>query len=303
MKKRLALMTISLVLCITALLQGPAGSVYAQNEVTSIAPVLVEDLKTTDGEFKNFRTVLDDFKGTQETQQPSREGLSELRASGSSEFSRKGLREIKKRLPASRIMVVDLREESHGFVNDRPVSWKGEHNAANKGLSLEEIKKDETKRLGEVKSTDPSITALCTEETLCRETGLEYARFPVTDYSRPSDNQVDRFTTMVKTLPRDTWLHFHCKAGAGRTTTFMTMYDMMHNARTVSCDDIIRRQYLLGGIDLAAEDKNPDAWNRSLTATREAFIRKFYEYCRDQQGKFTIPWSSWLRKNQTEEHN
>ena len=34
---------------------------------------------------------------------------------------------------------------------------------------------------------------------------------------------VDYFIDFVENQPENTWLHFHCKAGAGRTTTFMIM--------------------------------------------------------------------------------
>jgi hypothetical protein len=273
-----------------------AADVQAQVPVARPAVELILDHKATDSDYKNFRKAGDVFKASPQAP-PSREGLSTLRESGSSEFSRKGLMEIKNKIPASRIMIVDLREESHGFINDEPVSWKGGHNDANRGLSLEEIINDEQWRLKEARKHDPSIKRAYTEEELCRELGLDYVRVPVTDFSRPSDSQVDRFVAMVQTLDKDLWLHFHCKAGAGRTTTFMTMVDMMHNAWKVSRDDILQRQFLLGGVDLLAGEKTPDAWNASLTAARQAFIKRFYDYCRACGSGFKTSWSAWQRKN------
>lgn len=42
-----------------------------------------------------------------------------------------------------------------------------------------------------------------------------------------SPENIDEFIKLYKSLPKDAWLHFHCEAGKGRTTTFLAMYDMM----------------------------------------------------------------------------
>ncbi|MBU3197100.1 hypothetical protein KPL26_10470 [Clostridium algidicarnis] len=60
---------------------------------------------------------------------------------------------------------------------------------------------------------------------------------------------VDCFVSLVKSQPKNTWLHFHCKQGIGSTTTFMIMYDMIKNAHHVTADDIIKRQLLLANFD------------------------------------------------------
>ena len=59
---------------------------------------------------------------------------------------------------------------------------------------------------------------------------------------------VNYFMDIVKNNPENTWFHFHCKAGVGRTTTFMIMYDIIKNGNEVSLHDIIGRQLLLSGI-------------------------------------------------------
>lgn len=56
------------------------------------------------------------------------------------------------------------------------------------------------------------------------------------------------FITFVNNQPENSWLHFHCKAGIGRTTTFMIMYDIMKNCNDVSLYDIITRQVILSKI-------------------------------------------------------
>ena len=68
---------------------------------------------------------------------------------------------------------------------------------------------------------------------------MGYCRFPTTDHVRPRDTEVDAFVAFASTLPTDTWLHFHCRGGDGRTTTFLVMHDTMHNAPGVSIEDIL----------------------------------------------------------------
>jgi protein tyrosine phosphatase (PTP) superfamily phosphohydrolase (DUF442 family) len=291
MKRTTAITAALLLLC--AFLT--AGTVYADQIPVTPGITQVNDLKDEGMEFRNFRTCLSEYKNPPEPA-PSRKGLSTLKESGSSEFSKKGLQEIKKMIPSTHIMIVDLREESHGFLNDRPVSWKGEHNDVNKGKSLEEITKIEEQLLKEAKEQDPSRKTEYTEEALCRELGVDYTRFPVTDMSRPDDATVERFVAIVSEQPADRWMHFHCKAGAGRTTTFMAMYDMMRNARNVSCGDIINRQFLLGGIDLSGKETKGTAWFDVLARERDAFIKIFYEYCKSNRDGFKESWSAWKAK-------
>ena len=254
--------------------------------------LLINDLKDPAMDYRNFRTTQSAFRECPE-KLPSREGLDALRMSGSSAFSRKGLLDIKKRIPSASFTIVDLRQESHGLIDDRPVSWKNEHNSANIGLSRQEIEKDEAQKLKEAKEKDPSLRTACTEEALCREMGIGYIRLPVTDYSGPDDATVDRFISLISTLPRDRWLHFHCKAGVGRATTFMVLYDMMRNAGTVSYDDIIMRQFLIGGINLSGIETDSNAWFAPLSLQRDTFIKVFYRYCSEKKGDYREKWSAW----------
>jgi len=74
------------------------------------------------------------------------------------------------------------------------------------------------------------------------------------------------------------WIHFHCAQGDGRTTLFMAMLDCVMNIpRGITMDAIIRRQAVLGGIDLATP---PNNWKRPFFAERLQFLR---EFCMRQQ--------------------
>src|ERR1041384_3058382 len=79
-----------------------------------------------------------------------RRGLPELRCSTSAQFSAAGLRWVLERLARSGpsgVWVVDLRQESHGFVDGAAVSWYAQNNWGNVGLDPEEVGALETLRL------------------------------------------------------------------------------------------------------------------------------------------------------------
>src|ERR1051326_6570410 len=86
-------------------------------------PVLIWDidLKLANDGPRNFRTT-NDWPNEGNTETTATTGLSDLRASGSGEFSLKGLQALLARTKGS-VTVFDLRQETHLFVNDLPLSW------------------------------------------------------------------------------------------------------------------------------------------------------------------------------------
>lgn len=77
---------------------------------------------------------------------------------------------------------------------------------------------------------------------------------------------VNYFIDFVKNQPKDSWLHFHCKEGIGRTTTFLIMYDIMKNHKDVNLNDIIKRQVLLSGMsDTSSQGFYEGNHNKFLT--------------------------------------
>lgn len=288
------------------------GTLIGQVHPADKTPFILIDIKENGKDLGNFRKMSDEFTASNETS-PSRDGLRQLKASGSAQFSARGLKLLKEALKGEKVVVVDLRQESHGFLNGIPVSWRVERNLANVRKSHEEILQDEKRRLngalksGNVKaasrlskdkkeiekSLDIAVTDACTESELCAREQIGYKRFFVTDLHRPSDADVDSFIRFTRMIPAGTWLHFHCKAGRGRTTTFLSMYDMMRNSGKVSRPDIIKRQYLMGGPDLFAPEPL-DSFEYPSCCERAAFIWRFYDYCRSNRDNFTTPWSKWL---------
>lgn len=228
----------------------------------------------------HFRKSTDEISETTDNN-INLKGLDTLNISGSGQFSESALSLIKDTIPNNfKIIDIDLRQESHGFVNGIAVSFENEKNNANMGLSLSEVLSTENKLLNSIKIGSP-ITFYNTKETivpkyiqneleLTTSKGIGYLRIPVTDGHMPTDDMVDYFIKFVNNQPKDTWLHFHCKEGIGRTTTFMVMYDIMKNYKDVSLNDIIKRQVVLSKMS----EKSAQGF---YSGHHFKFLNKFYD--------------------------
>lgn len=259
---------------------------------------------------RNFRKT-NDVLPKEKNANPSTLGLKELQASGSAQFSEKSLDYLLSIIPSKYVTLVDLRQESHGFINGIAVSWFTEKDWVNKGKSYQEVIDTENSLINQIanryliiayaskKFPVPLwVSSAKTEAELASSKRLGYKRIPVTDHLKPTDEDVDAFINFVNALPRDIlWLHFHCAAGEGRTTTFMVMYDMMRNATKVKLQDILLRQHLLGGINFLNEPS--EDWKKTYNEERKAFLRQFYVYCQ-QNPSFQKTWSNWIAEQRKE---
>lgn len=234
---------------------------------------------------KNFRKSTD-ILTAKNTENLNLSGLNTLNISGSQQFSEYNLplviNSIETSLP---ITVVDLRQESHGFINGNPVSWANVKNDANIGLTRDQVMINEYNKLNSIKLNVPmtyynhkNITIIPikveNEYHLVNSKLLSYKRITVTDGKIPLDDMVDYFVRLVISQPKNIWLHFHCKQGIGRTTTFMIMYDMIKNSKNVTSADIIKRQLLLANFD----ESHIKSFNNNERIT---FLESFYKYCKE----------------------
>lgn len=138
----------------------------------------------------------------------------------------------------------------------------------------------------------------CSEQEMLTQVGLDYVRIPVTDHCPPRLSAVEELVKLVWRLVTpgaEPWLHFHCHAGDGRTTSFLAMYDIIRNAPSTRLSDILTRQALIGPEDLT---KIPDeSWKAKCARQRQAFLECFYAYVGG--GAFTarIDYTTWLVGN------
>lgn len=267
--------------------------------------IVLDSLSNNDDLPQNFRKTTD-LTVINNNKNLNLNGLVKLNISGSQQFSEYNLPHLINAIGTTiPITVVDLRQESHGFINGFPVSWVDSKNNANVGLTTEQVLSDEASKLKSIKLNKPITfyskpketivpTKVQNEEELVSDKDLKYNRIIVRDGGLPSDDRVDYFIEFIKTQSQNSWIHFHCKAGVGRTTTFMIMYDILKNYKIVSVDEIINRQ-----LALAKFDEN--SIKSFSSKERMDFFDKFYDYCKVNGDSYSVKWSEW--KEKTDSHN
>lgn len=262
------------------------------------------------------------------------EGLEKVHASGSAQFTPDHFKKIRKRIhthkPDALIHVVDLRQEHHGFIKSHnkahfPICWyKSSMNCINWNKDRQTIKDTEMEELrqllaqektqifikdsrewplfGEPVTIPPTqsfsvyIKNALTEKQFVTSTGTRYKRFYIADHLAPTTQEVDAFVIFAQQLPENAWLHFHCRAGKGRTTTFLALYDMMHNAQILDADTIIKRQSALADYNLMGSD--PNYVVAKLKKERLKLLYAFHRYAREQAPQFKVPFSEWFLQKQ-----
>lgn len=219
----------------------------------------------------------------------------ELKISGSGTFSEPAAKFIAK--VSEVVLVVDLRQESHGLINSKPVTWESDRDWANANMGVEQVIQREKRYLSEVrigsKIQGSKVSSIETEESLIRSLGQSYVRLAVTNHVRPSNSQVDRFIEAVRNMPATSWIHIHCRTGKGRTTTFMLMYDMLRSAWNTSYDVILERNLKLSSdFELVALSPEGD-WQRPYQEDTIAFLKEFYNYAKAHPNGEGLWWSGW----------
>ena len=270
---------------------------------------------TASAELRDFRLMTDAWKNPVRGKEPTRQGMESLHVSAGAQPSLVALPELYDKIhtlePDAKIFLIDLRQESHGFANSLPVSFYIKHNAANAGKNSAEVEKIEREQLKNLRGVDTIFTPLGNDDTkrlkpikiiprvvqterdAAEKIGFDYRRFAAADMQFPAPEIVDDFIIFVANLPENSWLHFHCHAGHGRTTTFLVMYDIMKNP-DVPLEEICKRQYLLGGSNLLLEPQGND-WYSKTARDRAKKIRLFYDWVQGTNSEqIGLQWSEWL---------
>lgn len=223
-----------------------------------------------------------------------------LNISGSAQFTAAQVENIINNIDSKKLYIVDLRQESHGLLNENIAFMFWNPNVdLNDGLSSSEVLRVESKEISKIpissvmhiynKKLDllktVKVQSVLSEKNLVASKNINYIRFAVKDNYIPSDDIVDEFVDFVKSEGNSSHLHFHCEAGEGRTTTFMAMYQMMNNKDNLSLDEILQYQIKLGGISLID------------IPIRKDFLNTFYNYTKANiDSNFEVPYSKWVER-------
>jgi hypothetical protein len=236
-------------------------------------------------------------------------GLDTLMASGSGQFCREQLYALRSMLMGKSVVVVDLRQEPHAFLDGAAISW-GPPSIVGNNRSAPEVERTEAAWLqhldagkfatiteyasgtfADTKDWWPitfklDIREARLESRLVAESNWGYFRVAAPDSVIPRDQDLDRFIGLIRDLDPGLWIHFHCDTGGNRTSLFLTIYDMMRNYARAKKSDIIARQHKLGGIDLLAGPNK---------AEHQEFLDRFFDYCWQCGPLFRRSWSDWNR--------
>lgn len=300
-----------------------------ENEIAE-APVLVlNTINETKLRPQNFRSTQDLWLDP--SVKFAREGLEQMRMSGSSQYTQAGIALLLEKLKqrAKEVVVVDLRHDDHLFVNGLNVSSFETKEALLNPRTPEMITESENGLkeyiLGQsgillhaIDTKYPKnqfdnrfnlIIAPANVETpgeLITRLGAKYLLIGSKRFSEASDDDLDRFISYMRQMPKDTWYHFHCKKGKSRTTFFMTIFDMMKNADKLSMEQILDRQYKIGGSNLLDITPKDPTWTEEKESKKQwiVFLARFHRYAKENRATgFEKSWSQWSEENKEYQPN
>lgn len=282
-------------------------------------PCIVQDSELSSSPLKWFR----DVSMIADIYQGNNYGINELSISGSEEPSEKGWREIAdyitkdRRIEGKSVLVLDLRQESHGYLNGRAITLVSEYDWINRGKSNEQSLIAQENWLNSLKIEKKARDVLSSQQFAAKEyssgknipvkkiknekelvsrLGFEYHRLYVTDHMGPNDSEVDAFLTIINNAPKDAWFHIHCRGGKGRTTTFLVMYDMLKNANKVSFDEIIARHASIPPYYNLFDVNRADPYLTPYYEQRILFLSRFYQFAQQFLKGNPESWSQWKAK-------
>ncbi len=238
-----------------------------------------------DVHFRTMQDPISDSKGVDLT------GLRELKASGGNlprfAYVSWKLNHIK----GDKIMF-DLKQEFHGYVSGIPSSFLGYH------FKDKDVKfKQWPRRLIFTGTFKKRPELVLTEAQEGKKYGFGYINVSIgSKYLSPNKN-IDDFVSSIDAIPNDTWIHFHCFQGRGRTSMALAMFDIMKNAPIVALKDIVRRQYLLGSVDLFDTKKWVHSkYSKKQLEDRKHFIENFYIFICQRKAGGIQKWTDWRRQ-------
>ena len=151
------------------------------------------------------------------------------------------------------------------------------------------------------RTTTLKVKAWRSEKELAESEGFHYLRLAIPDRTFPEEEQIDAFIRLVRSLDmNNSWLHFHCMAGLGRTGIMMSFYDMMKNPN-VPLRDILARQTMTGG-SYPLSPASREGYMAKYDEERLRLVPLLYEYVQENyKTNFRLPWSKWLALREKQE--
>ncbi len=246
-------------------------------------------LSTDDYTEAKFRTMQDPIANSENV---NLNGLRELQASGGPIVN---FPELKNQLKGKGdVVIVDGITAYHGYINNTPTTFFGYHRP-HPDLRYK------LRRLLFTGSMDVNESLVKSESDVARDYGFGYKNIKIHSKARSSDEVIDDFVDFIDHLAPQTWVHFHCRMGKGRTSIMLVMFDIMHNAPHVPLDDIVKRQQLLGSenlFDVAVRkvkkvSHDGGVYTKSSLKNRKTFIEKFYAFMAQRKAGGIQKWSAW----------
>jgi len=240
-------------------------------------------LFTDDYTQAKFRTMQDPIASTKKV---DFKGLREIQASGGPIVN---FPDLQKKINGKQkhIIIVDGMWEYHGYINGIPTTYFGyqKHD-----LDLRYL----LRRLLFTGTTNIRRDLVTLEPDMAKSYGYDYRNIQIDSKALTTDKAVDEYVAFVDSLTPDTWVHFHCRLGKGRTSMMLVMFDTMQNAPQVPLKDIIKRQRILGSENLANTiSKKGGTYTSETLTNRKKFIENFYEFICQRKAGGIQRWSEW----------
>jgi hypothetical protein len=251
--------------------------------ILSIAVYLLSTDEYTDSP---FRTMQDEIV----TSEPvDLTGLRELSASGGPMFD---FSTLKEKLGGVRqpIVIIDGMKEHHGYIKGIPITFFGYYR---KKPDLRHY----LRRLFFTGTFQEQPELIVHEREMAKHYGFGYQNVKLDSKLVTPDAAVDEFVAYFDQAPQDVWFHFHCRHGKGRTSIALVMLDIMRNAPLVALEDIVKRQHLLGSVNLSdtAIWRTNSTYPSESLKRRKKFIHDFYAFICQRKAGGLQTWSAWKK--------
>lgn len=234
----------------------------------------------------NFRTTQDPISSTQYV---NLIGLRDLHASGSAPMRFSDLKKRLSHIPGPKI-IVDGMAEFHGYIKGIPTTFFAYQR---KSPNVKHI----LRRLIFTGTTSVRPDLVIPEAEEAKKYGFDYIKLTIGSKFIASDENIDEIIDFFENLPSNSWLHFHCAQGKGRTSILLMLLDIVKNAPQVSLEHLAKRHRILGSENLMTTDvRKNGTYTKKQLEERMEFLTKVYSFIVEKKAGGIQRWSDWNRK-------